>query len=539
MSDTSPQPFRTRPTPVLLPGGLDYELGHLTLDEVCAHLDNYLGNMLLEPVAAFIYINRLSRAPELQEHPEAMRRTAYLTYKYALCESFEHKAQAIALRFRTDPAMAARRAVLEKLAPGGPDIDRAMRLLVQGRGDMATRLLAGLLESRPADASAAANLLRIDHTQGRPPGDWLALFRCPKPLETAWLAKLLIHLTEVGETGAALDVWARLSAAAKAKREQLDETVLNAAAASLARAGETAKACVLYTRSLNLDPLQDPVRRRLEELKNPTRVRPELLGEKRITVCVYSWNKAHMLKATLEGLADSDIGPSRVKVLLNGCTDDSAAVVEAVRARFADSLEVVSLPVNVGAPAARNWLAALPECRQADHVAYLDDDVTLPPDWLARLLTVAEDTPGVGVVGCKAVFPGRPARYQYLYRNVAVVRADMIRLSLPTVLGMDTGLYDFVRTTANVMGCCHLLSRGLLDKVPGFDLRFSPSQMDDMAHDLDARLAGFKVVYNGLVTCVHHQSSGVGLKSREDYSKLGNVAGNDVKFFYKIGRAHV
>jgi len=84
----------------------------------------------------------------------------------------------------------------------------------------------------------------------------------------------------------------------------------------------------------------------------------------------------------------------------------------------------------------------------------------------------------------------------------------------------------------NVMGCCHLLSRSCLEALPEFDLRFSPTQMDDIAHDIDVRLAGFEVWYCGQVSCVHHQKTGGEVWSLEA-KKRGNVLGNDVKFFYK------
>ncbi len=52
--------------------------------------------------------------------------------------------------------------------------------------------------------------------------------------------------------------------------------------------------------------------------------------------------------------------------LLNGCTDHSAAVVAKARERFPNNpVECIELPVNVGAPAARNWLLALPRTGKA------------------------------------------------------------------------------------------------------------------------------------------------------------------------------
>lgn len=41
-------------------------------------------------------------------------------------------------------------------------------------------------------------------------------------------------------------------------------------------------------------------------------------------------------------------------------------------------------------------------------------------------------------------------------------------------------------------------------------------------------------MYCGLVACVHHQSSGFGLKSDpKAFASTGNCIGNDIKLFYK------
>jgi len=42
---------------------------------------------------------------------------------------------------------------------------------------------------------------------------------------------------------------------------------------------------------------------------------------------------------------------------------------------------IIELPVNIGAPAARNWLIARDETWQSDYIAFLDDDITMPENW--------------------------------------------------------------------------------------------------------------------------------------------------------------
>lgn len=389
--------------------------------------------------------------------------------------------------------------------------------------------LRKLIEAYPAYAQAAGLLLQADAYLGRLP-DWLPGFKCPRRLQDDFHGMLFRHHAAMGQAEEAARLWRLLPEAGRR------EASLNFAAEVCRMLGDGDAAMDCYRRSLALDSSQSAARYRLGELESPSVKDATLPGRRSVAICLYSYNKAPVLRETLESLAASNIGRASVAVLLNGCTDDSRAVAAQARALFPDNpYEVIELPVNIGAPAARNWLINRPGTWAADYVAFLDDDVEIPRDWLEWFLTVAERDPAVGVVGCKVVFPGNPAMLQFLYRYVGVATPDLLKLSLPAPdRQYDNGTYDFIRETRSVMGCLHLFRTTALRDVPTFDIRFSPSQVDDMDHDLSMCLAGWKVMYCGLVSCVHKQSSGVGMRSdRGDIVRTGNVIGNDIKLFYK------
>jgi tetratricopeptide (TPR) repeat protein len=91
----------------------------------------------------------------------------------------------------------------------------------------------------------------------------------------------------------------------------------------------------------------------------------------KISVCLYSYNKRDALCATLEKLVDSDLGGAKLYVLINGSTDGSLEMVKNWQERLGrDRLTVISLPVNVGAPAARNWLMHHQEVINSDVFFY-------------------------------------------------------------------------------------------------------------------------------------------------------------------------
>lgn len=517
------------PEAAYTPLGRLEELDRLDLAGVLAYLRIYLGNFLLDADVAMALAGRLLREPGLDAQPQALRSLAYVLGKAAQAAPFDARIADLAARLAGDPALARRAALLASLPTDQAAWNVARCLgkprLLAGRRDW----LAGELRRHPGHAVYAAQLLALDHFQGQAPGDWLAAFRPPAELAPAWNRLLFCHLAETGHDAAALELWPRVEAAGQSGR---DETALNLAAELFRRAGDPATAQSLYACSLTLDPLQAPVRRRLAALAAPMVPDPALPATRDVTVCLYSWNKARLLEQTLATLAGTDLGRARVRVLVNGSTDDSLAVARAAAERFPGrDYAVVELRVNVGAPAARNWLLSLPEVQGARYVAFLDDDAEVPTHWLAGLLTALEADPDAAVAGAKVVSPGRPGMLQYLYRTLAVARKGLIRLTDPTPIARyDTGLYDVVRPADNVMGCCHLLRTAHLEGVPGFDIRYSPSQVDDVAHDLELRLAGRRVLYCGPVTCVHHQSTGVSFGVRPSGPALGNVLGNDLKF---------
>ncbi|WP_147818975.1 glycosyltransferase family 2 protein [Salidesulfovibrio onnuriiensis] len=257
-----------------------------------------------------------------------------------------------------------------------------------------------------------------------------------------------------------------------------------------------------------------------------------------VTVLLYSWNKAIELDATLSSLYSSDLGEARLFVLDNGSTDRTAEVLESWRLRFGDRLAVITLPVNVGAPVARNWLLHLPEVERSDFVVYLDDDVVLPEDWLGRLGAAARAYPDAGVWGCRVVDHANPLLVQHADGHLLVEddpsggRLDTFtpnpfKLSDLFRQGMDSGLFDYMRPCASVTGCCHMFRTQTLLESGDFALQLSPSQYDDYEHDLRLAEAGKFAVYTGHLRVRHKKRSGVA--SRTSAAAEGNALANRYK----------
>ncbi len=512
----------------ILSEGLSGELASLPPAEVLRHFENYRHNFLLDRSLAICYLNRFLSAFNGEHADLARVPLEYLLDKCLQLSPFDivnMRGAAIAAM----PEAAIKAEILDKTNFEPETFKMILGMDLGREAEDASEFLRKLIAVYPTYTQAAGLLLQADAYLGRAP-DWVSVFKCPRRLQDDFHGMLFRHDAAMNRTGEAARLWDQLPEPAKR------EVNLNFAAEMRRAMGDAADAIDCYERSLALDPSQSAARFRLGELRSPSEKDATLPAKRSTAICLYSYNKSNVLRETLESLAASNIGRASVTVLLNGCTDDSSAMAEQTRALFPNNpYEIITLPVNIGAPAARNWLIDRPESRAADYVAFLDDDVEVPRDWLEWFLTVAERDPAVGVVGCKVVFPGEPAMLQFLYRYVGVATPDLLKLSLPAPdRQFDNGTYDFIRETRSVMGCLHLFRAAALRDVPTFDIRFSPSQVDDMDHDLCLCLAGWKAMYCGLVSCVHKQSSGVGMRSDHgDIARVGNVIGNDIKLYYK------
>lgn len=247
-----------------------------------------------------------------------------------------------------------------------------------------------------------------------------------------------------------------------------------------------------------------------------------------LAVLLYSWNKADDLDATLASLFASQLPKgTSITILNNGATDHTASVLEAWSGRDTGlEMHTVSLPVNVGAPAARNWLMSLEQAQRADYLCYLDDDLTLPRDWVGRLAQARESYPEAGVWGCKVLDDASPWLLQLADLHLLPPR-DNERFNINIHEGQcDFGQMDHLRPCSSVTGCCHLFARERLLATGPFDLIFSPSQCDDLHRDLRMVLGGEYAVCQGHLAIRHKKRTGRAAlkKNRDSFTARWNSA---------------
>ncbi|MGE4553922.1 MAG: glycosyltransferase [Desulfovibrionaceae bacterium] len=303
------------------------------------------------------------------------------------------------------------------------------------------------------------------------------------------------------------------------------------------RQGRPREARTLWTAVLQRRPWHVNLLLRLhDELSGAANAAAPLPGG--LEILLYTHNKADDLARALDALEAAGLDGCRVTVLDNDSGDGTAELLRRTADRLgAERLRTITAPVNVGAPAARNWLVrALRNDAPRPFAAFLDDDALVPGDWRERFGAAVAAAPAAAVWGCKVVDAARPwivqnpdlhLRPEYTADTAA---ARLSVNSLTTDLhhqGLDFGQFDYLRPCVSVTGCCHLFRTETLLAGGGFDIAFSPTQFDDLDHDLRLGRAGGWACYQGHLTVRHLKNTGQA--ARRGGVAAGNALGNHLK----------
>ncbi|WP_320005996.1 glycosyltransferase [Maridesulfovibrio sp.] len=276
---------------------------------------------------------------------------------------------------------------------------------------------------------------------------------------------------------------------------------------------------------------------KLHGLLNPVDTTNALSRSREVAILLYSWNNGKLIENTLKNVAASNIGNARVFALNNGSDDSTGQVVSESQALFKEGhYKGIQLPVNVGAPAARNWLLAKPEVRKSRWAVFLDDDVKLEENWLEELLGTAQSYGNPGAVGCRITSTGTPRSLQsadyHLFppgNGASQIEglSEQVRIFDSCRNAFDYGQFSYTRPALHVSGCCHMLNMEAIHQCGDFDVRFNPTQFDDLERDLRAALGGFKHVYAGQMRIGHIQHSS--LAKAANVRSMAQVFGNKIK----------
>ncbi|MBP7829159.1 MAG: glycosyltransferase family 2 protein [Kiritimatiellae bacterium] len=244
-----------------------------------------------------------------------------------------------------------------------------------------------------------------------------------------------------------------------------------------------------------------------------------------VCAVVINWNRPRETAECLRSLVRQTHRALAVVVVDNGSEDDSA---ERIGREF-PGVELLRNPVNRGFGAAANQGIARARALGASHVFLLNNDATVTPDTIERLLETAS-RPGVGAVAPLVLFPGAGER----------IWSAGARRNRTTLGNMDTrhgrpwrAAWPRLLARDYLYGCALLMDLRALAAAGVFDERFF-MYFEDMDLCLRFQAAGFSLWVDS-AGCARHagaaSSGGRGTVMERYWS-----ARSSVLFFRKNAR---
>lgn len=203
-----------------------------------------------------------------------------------------------------------------------------------------------------------------------------------------------------------------------------------------------------------------------------------------VYIIILCWNGKKWLQACLSSVISTQYPNFRVLLVDNGSTDGSK---EYVRKHFPE-VELLLNKKNLGYAEGNNRGIRLALKKGADYVALLNQDIKVEPDWLRKMLEVAEQENNLGIIS--------PMQYNYegsaLDKNFGVLINKNKHFQVHHKRTKLDTLYEVPR----IIGSAMLMKRKLCEKIGLFDpIYFCYHEETDLCRR--AKYHGFRI---GIVT---------------------------------------
>lgn len=226
--------------------------------------------------------------------------------------------------------------------------------------------------------------------------------------------------------------------------------------------------------------------------------RPSLLTA---SIIIPVFNNLHLTQQCLDSIFQNTT-PEIYEVIVidNGSTDGSQEQLQSLvpRIRYIRNSRNLFFArgCNRGAWAARS-----------KNLVFLNNDTVVKPGWLEAMLEVLAESPEIGIVGNKQLFPDTNPIYSGLVWHAGMAFTEQ-KDSWHVFFGFDADhpAVNVQRDYPCVTGCCLLIRRPLFERLRGFDPWFQ-NGYEDTDLCLRAGQLGVRIVYTPKSEIVHHVSA--------------------------------
>lgn len=207
------------------------------------------------------------------------------------------------------------------------------------------------------------------------------------------------------------------------------------------------------------------------------------------SIIIPTYNGLHLLKPCIEAIRLYTDTPYEIIVVDNASTDGT------VEYCLREDLTLISLPENIGFPAACNKGLAV---SRGDSLLLLNNDCYVTPRWLTQMLSALYSAEDVGIVGPVTNYAsGRQLiMAEGMDREQRIAFAESYNRS-------DPSKWHEVR---RLVGFCMLFRRELWREIGGLDERYSPGHYEDDDYCYRTVMNGRRLLICG-DTFVYHEGS--------------------------------
>jgi hypothetical protein len=207
-----------------------------------------------------------------------------------------------------------------------------------------------------------------------------------------------------------------------------------------------------------------------------------------VAIVVLNYNGRTDTLACLRSLEQVQYPNMQIMVVDNNSADDSVATF---RAAYPD-LTIIQTGANLGFAAGNNVGISYALEQGAAYVLLLNNDTEVAPDFLQRLVAVAEADPSIGIVGPTIYYYDHP---EVVWSSGGIIDWQRGSTRMAGLNETDTGQFGSApRPVDFVTGCALLIRRAAMERAGLLDPRFF-MYYEETEWCVRVAQAGFRIVH--------------------------------------------
>lgn len=230
----------------------------------------------------------------------------------------------------------------------------------------------------------------------------------------------------------------------------------------------------------------------------------------KIGIIIVNYNGKHLLEKNLQSVVDTDYENFEIIVVDNASIDGS---IEYLRKNF-PTVKIVESKDNLGFGRGNNL--GVKEYPNFDAYLFLNNDVSVPKDWLGKLVVTLQEKNDAGAVGPKILYSKEKLGNDRRIINSAGIYVNKHFMPYDRYdKENDNTKCTIVEEVDAIMGGAFLIRRDVFEKTGGFNPKMF-LYYEDIDLSLRIRDLGYKIYYNGNAEVYHdHMASSKKLGMRK------------------------